>query len=83
MLCAKFNWSWPSGTREEGDENVESLQWWTMNKFRSEKLTWAFGSGELNTQKFLWFKIMSYYFGCIHNNYYHLKLLNMHCAFQY
>ena len=38
----KFGW---------GDENVESLpqqqQWWTMNKFQSEKLIWALiGSGE-------------------------------------
>ena len=49
MLCAKFGWNWPSGSREE-DENVKSL--WqqrrrTTDKFWSEKLTWAFGSGEL------------------------------------
>mgnify|MGYP003691611305 CR=1 FL=1 len=25
MLCAKFNWNWPSGSGEE-DENVKSLQ---------------------------------------------------------
>ena len=25
MLCAKFGWNWPSGSREE-DENVKSLQ---------------------------------------------------------
>ena len=42
MLCAKFGWNWSRGSREE-DENVKSLQTdrWT------EKLTWAFSSGEL------------------------------------
>ena len=50
MLCVKFGWNWPSGSGEE-DENVKSL--WqrqrqrTMDKFWSEKLTWAFSSGEL------------------------------------
>ena len=57
MLCAKFGWNWPSGSGEE-DENVKSLQqrqrqWQrrrrTTDKFWSEKLTWAFGSGELKT----------------------------------
>ena len=33
----KFGW---------GDENVESLPQQQLNKFQSEKLTWAFGSGE-------------------------------------
>ena len=60
MLCAKFGWNWPSGSGEE-DENVKSLrrqrqqrqrqrrrrQRRTTDKFWSEKLTWAFGSGEL------------------------------------
>ena len=60
MLGAKFGWNWPSGSGEE-DENVKSLrrlrqqqqrqrQRWqrrTTDKFWSEKLTWAFGSGEL------------------------------------
>ena len=68
MLCAKFGWNWPSGSGEE-DENVKSLrqQWqqqqrqrqqWrqrrTTDKFWSEKLTWAFGSGELKSRTPLW-----------------------------
>ena len=60
MLCAKFGLNWPSGSGEE-DENVKSLwqrQWpqqqrrWTMDKFWSEKLTWAFGSGELKSHNY-------------------------------
>ena len=47
MLCAKFGWNWPSGSGEE-DKNVKSVrQRRTKDKFRSEKLTWAFGSDEL------------------------------------
>ena len=56
MLCAKFGWNWLSGSGEEG-ENVKSLwrqqrqrrqpQRRTTDKFWSEKLPWAFGSGEL------------------------------------
>ena len=59
MFYAKFGWNWPSGSREE-NENVKSLrqrrrrriQWQqrrrrTTDKLWSEKLTWAFGSGEL------------------------------------
>ena len=52
MHCAKLGWNLPSGSGE-GDENVKSLQQRqrqrgrTTNKFWSEKLTWAFGSGEL------------------------------------
>ena len=53
MLCVKFGWNWPSGSEE--DENVKSLRQrqqqqrrLTTDKFWSEKLTWAFGSGELN-----------------------------------
>ena len=51
MLCAKFGWNWPSGSGE--DENVKSLQTdgqtdrQTMDERWSEKLTWAFSSGEL------------------------------------
>ena len=58
MLYAKFGWNWPSGSGEEA-EIVKSLrqQWrqqqrrqrWTTDKFRSEKLTWALGSGELKS----------------------------------
>ena len=57
MLCAKFGWNWSTGSGEE-DENVKSLQRRrrqrhrrrrTTDKFWSEKLTWAFGSGELKT----------------------------------
>ena len=54
MLCAKFGWNWPNGSLEE-DENVKSLrqqiQWqqrrWKTDKFWSEKISWAFSSGEL------------------------------------
>ena len=49
MLCAKFCWNWPFGSGEE--ENMKSLQrLWrqqTADILWSEKLTWAFGSGEL------------------------------------
>ena len=52
MLCAKFGWYWPSGSWEE-DENVKSLQTdgRTTDNRRSEKLTWAFSSGELKQQE--------------------------------
>ena len=47
ILCAKFGWNWPSGCGEE-DENVKSLQTDRQTDDRwSEKLTWAFSSGEL------------------------------------
>ena len=62
MLCAKFGWNWPSSSGEE-DENVKSLQTdrqtdrWTDGRMDgqttddrwSEKLTWAFSSGELKS----------------------------------
>ena len=45
MLCAKFGWNWPSGSREE-HENVKSLQ--TDGRTDDgQKLTWVFSSGEL------------------------------------
>ena len=53
IYCDMFGWNWPSGSGEE-DENVKNLQQRqqrrrrrTTDKFWSEKLTWAFGSGEL------------------------------------
>ena len=56
MLCTKFGWNWPSGPGEE-DENVKRLQTDGRTDGRtdrqrtddrwSEKLTWAFSSGEL------------------------------------
>ena len=56
MLCDKFGWNWPSDSGEE-DENVKSLQTekqtdkqtdrQTTDDRWSEKLTWAFSSGEL------------------------------------
>ena len=51
MICAKTGWNWPSGSGEE-DENVKSVRQQqqrrgTTDIFWSEKLTWAFGSGEL------------------------------------
>ena len=57
MFWDKFGWNWSSGSGEE-DENLKRLrqrQRWrqqrrrTTDKFWSEKLTWAFGSGELWT----------------------------------
>ena len=63
MICAKFDWNWPSGSGEE-DENVKSLRQRqrqrqqrrrTTDKFWSEKLTWAFGSGELK-MNLQWFR---------------------------
>ena len=59
ILCAKFGWNWPSGCGEE-DENVKNLRQRqrrqlqqqrrrTVDKYWSEKLTWAFGLGELKT----------------------------------
>ena len=68
MFCAKFCLNWPSGSGEEY-ENVKSLRqqrWWTMEKFWSEKLTWAFSSGELKIQSIFpiqrdsVFKVISY-----------------------
>ena len=53
MFCDKFGWNKPSGSGEV-DENVKSLRQRrrrqgrrATDKFWSEKLTWAFGSGEL------------------------------------
>ena len=71
MLCAKFIWNWPNGSREE-DENLKSLRqqqqrqqrWWqwrrrTTDKFWLEKLIWAFGSGELkiNYKALIWYEM--------------------------
>ena len=55
MLCAKFGWNWLSGSGE--DENVESIRRQrrrTTDKFWSEKLTWAFGSGEQKRPLFVY-----------------------------
>ena len=58
ILCAKFGWNWPSGSEEE--ENVKSLQWRrTTDKLWSEKLTWAFGSGELKNDLLISLKLCS------------------------
>ena len=45
MLCTKFGWNWPNWLWRRR-RKVKSLQR-TMDKLWSEKLTWAFGSGEL------------------------------------
>ena len=58
MFCAKFGWNLPSGSGEE-DENVKSLDTdgqtdrdkQTDDRW-SEKLTWAFCSGELKKIEF-------------------------------
>lgn len=52
MPCAKIGWNLPYGFEE--DENLEILsrpQRKTMDKFWTEKITWTFGSGELNKYK--------------------------------
>ena len=43
MLCAKFGWNWPSEKCKKSMIKKEKLC--------SEKLTWAFGSGELKKKK--------------------------------
>ena len=51
-LCANFGWNWSSGSWEE-DINGKSLHTdrrTTENRW-SEKLTWAFSSGELRKNK--------------------------------
>ena len=57
MVCTKFGWNWPSGSRYEdfkmwkvydndaADDDDHGQR--TTDKLWSEKLTWAFGSGEL------------------------------------
>ena len=61
MLCAKFGWNWLNASGEE-DEIVESLQtdvpmdqrgrtYEQTDERRSEKLTWAFSSGEQKSVK--------------------------------
>ena len=75
MLCAKFGWNWPCGSGEQ-DENVKSLQRQqrqrrrrrTMDKFWSEKLTWAFGSGELKTCQNLRFCAAKLYAHTLYHN---------------
>ena len=52
MLFAKFGWNWPTGSGEEVEmwqrqRRRQQRQQRTTYKFLSEKLTWAFGSGEL------------------------------------
>ena len=45
MFYAKFGWNWPSGSREEV-EDVKFTDWQMPDNRCSEKLTWAFSSGE-------------------------------------
>ena len=57
IIFDKFGWKWPSGSGE--DENVKSLRTdgqtdrHTTNDRWSEKLTWAFSSGELKKDRLL------------------------------
>ena len=62
MLCAYFGWNWPSGSGEE-NESVKSLRQQlrrrrqrqrrrTTDEFWSEKLIWAYESGELTNKHF-------------------------------
>lgn len=50
-LCAKFDRIWDDGSAEQDkDKNVKSLQWGQKtDKFLSEKLIRAFGSGKLKS----------------------------------
>ena len=57
ILCAKVGWIWPSGSGEE-DENVKVYRQTDRRTDRqttddrwSEKLTWAFSSGELKRKQ--------------------------------
>ena len=52
MICSKFGWNWPSGSGEEV-ENVKVYRQTDRqtDDGRSEKLTWAFSSGELKTKR--------------------------------
>ena len=68
LPCYKCSSNWPSRSVEE-DENVKSLrqQRWqqqqcTMDKLWSEKLTWAFDSGELKCfcMIFVYFQSFNY-----------------------
>ena len=53
---AKFGWNWFSSFGEE-EENVKRLkQWQLMDKFWSDILIWAFGSGELKICVCVFFK---------------------------
>ena len=51
MLCIKFGWNWPCGSKEEDNmlKNKKAYKTMTItiNKSRSKKFIWAFGSGEL------------------------------------
>ena len=52
IFCAKLGWNWHSGSGEE-EKNMKSLWWWWWTKdriFWTEKLTWAFDSGELKNK---------------------------------
>ena len=51
MLYVKFGWNWPSCSGEE-DESVKSLQ---RQRRQRIKLTWAFGSDELKTERIIGF----------------------------
>ena len=60
MLCAKFGWNWPSTwflRRRWKCEKFADTR--TADNRRSEKLSWAFSSGELKKQHFYLGKIMS------------------------
>lgn len=56
MLFAMFGWNWSNGSEE--DENVKTLQWrrHITNKLCSEKLTTAFGLGELENVSLISFE---------------------------
>ena len=78
MLCAKFGWNWLSGSGEE-NKNLKSLETdghsdrQTTDNRWSEKLTWAFSSGELKNSKYVCY--ISIFFKA-HISWNTLKILN-------
>lgn len=55
MLCDKFNWNWPSGSREDVD-NVKSLQTGRRQRQNVIRKTYlSFSSGELKMKNHFYF----------------------------
>ena len=50
MLCASFGWNWSStcSSWEDDEMNEKENDYNQQKDFDQEKITWAFGSGELN-----------------------------------
>ena len=50
MFFAKFGWNWPGGSWKEVENRKRRTDRQTTDERWSEKLTWAFSSGELKRQ---------------------------------